>query len=126
MLEEALKEERLELERCGDTALLTALEKGADESGPTGAMRAMAEELAKRASQSYVEPFNIAAAFAKAMLVDETLFWLEKAVKNGSFEMHYMAFWPHLDFLRKNDRYQTLMNRVYGDKAAAIRKLAPA
>jgi TolB-like protein len=123
LLDKALEEERLELERRGDSVLLAALEEGLDASGPTGAMHAMAEALVARASESYVEPFNIGGAFARAGSVDEAMYWLEKAVENGSYEMHYIAFWPHLDFLRDDKRYQELVDRVYGLKAQAIRKL---
>jgi len=123
LLDKALEEERLELERRGDSVLLAALEEGFDASGPTGAMHAMAEALVARASESYVEPFNIGGAFARAGSVDEAMYWLEKAVENGSYEMHYIAFWPHLDFLRDDKRYQELVDRVYGLKAQAIRKL---
>ena len=86
-------------------------------------MRAMAEALAARAAESYVEPFIIAGAFARAGMADETLYWLEKAFENGSYEMHYIAFWPHLDSLRDDDRYQDLADRVYGPMAQDIRKL---
>jgi TolB-like protein/Tfp pilus assembly protein PilF len=123
LFDKALREERQEFERLGDTVQLAALEGGIETSGPTGAMRAMADALVARARESYVEPFNIAGAFARAGLVDETIYWLEKAIQNGSFEMYYIAFWPHLDFLRDDERYQNLLERVYGQKARDIRKL---
>ncbi len=123
LYDEALKEERLELGRRGDAVLLEALEDGLDASGPAGAMHAMAKTLATRVGESYVEPFNIGGAFARAGMADEAIYWLEKAVENGSYEMHYIAFWPHLDFLRNDERYQKLVDRVYGHKAQAIRKL---
>lgn len=123
LVNKALEEEKLELERRGDCDLLAALEEGFAAFGPTGAMLAMAEALAARACESYVEPFNIAGAYARAGSGDETIYWLEKAVDCGSYEMHYIAFWPHVDFLRNDERYQALMKRVYGRKAQAIRKL---
>jgi TolB-like protein len=123
LLDKALEEERLELEWRGDSVLLSALEEGLVVSGPMGAMHAMAEALVTRASESYVEPFSIAGAFARAGSSDDAMRWLEKAVDNGSYEMHYIAFWPHLDFLRNDERYQDLVERVYGRKAQAIRKL---
>ena len=83
----------------------------------------MANALVARAGESYVEPFNIAGAFARGGMADEALNWLDKAVENGSFEMHYIAFWPHLDFLRGDERYRALVDRVYGRRAGDIRKL---
>lgn len=119
----ALNELRLEYERLGDTVMRAALEKGLEASGPPGAMCAMAETLVARAGESHVEPFNIAGDFARGGRVDETLHWLDQAVETGSYEMHYMAFWPHLDFLRDDPRYRDLEDRVYGAKAGDIRKL---
>jgi tetratricopeptide (TPR) repeat protein len=123
LFEKALEEEKQECERLGDTVLLAALEAGLADSGPSGAMRAMGEALVARAAESYVEPFIIAGFLARAGRVEETLYWLEKAIDNGSYEMHYMAFWPHLDFVRGTDRYQRLVERVYGPRAAEIQKL---
>jgi TolB-like protein len=124
LYDKALEEERQECQRLGDTVQLEALESGFEASGPAGAMGAMGDVLVARARECYVEPFIIAGAFARAGLVDETIKWLEKAIQNGSFEMYYIAFWPHLDFLRDDERFQKLLDRVYGQKARDIRKLA--
>ena len=77
-------------------------------------MRAVAEALVARASESYVEPFDIAEFFAKALSVDEALVWLDKAVERGSFETTYIAFRPDFDVLREDPRYWDLVDRVYG------------
>ncbi len=122
--DEALEEERLELERRGDTVLLAALDEGVEAGGPTGAMRAKAEALVARANESYAEPFDIAESFARAGMVDETLQWLDKAVEYGSYKMTYLAFWPHLDLVRDDPRYQDLLERVYGEKAEEIARAA--
>jgi len=118
--DEALEEERLELEQRGDTALLAALEEGFDAAGPAGAMRSMAEALVDRAHESYVNPFTIGEAFARAEMVDEALHWLDLAAGHGSFNMTYLAFWPPFDVLRDDPRYQDLMERVYGSRAQEI------
>ena len=112
--DKALEAERLELEQRGDLVLLAAFEEGLNASGPRGAMRAVAEALVARASESYVEPFDIAEFFVKALSVDEALFWLEKAVEHGSFETTYIAFRPDFDVLREDQRYWDLVDRVYG------------
>lgn len=123
LFDKALEEERLELGRRGDNALLAALEEGLEAAGPAGAMQAMAEVLAARAGESYVEPFDIAETFARAGAIDEAIYWLDRAIENGSYEMTYLAFWPHLDVLRDDVRYLGLLDRVYGDKARDIRRL---
>jgi len=119
-LDEALAEERLQFEWFGNTVLLAAVEEGLRAAGPNGAMRAVAEVLVTRANESYVDPFDIGETFARAGMVDEALHWLDKAVEHGSYEMTYIAFWPHLDVLRNDPRFQDLMKRVYGERAAKI------
>ena len=118
--DKALEEERLQFEWFDDTVLLAALEEGLEAAGPNGAMRAMAEALVARASEAYVDPFDIGETFARAGMVDEALYWLDKAVEHGSYEMTYVAYWPHLDVVRDDPRFQDLMERVYGERAAKI------
>jgi TolB-like protein/DNA-binding winged helix-turn-helix (wHTH) protein len=122
--DEALEEERLEYERRGDAVLLAALEEGLNAAGPTGALRAVAEALVARASESYVDPFDIAETFARARAVDEALHWLDKAVEYGSYRATYIAFWPHLDPVRGDPRYPGLLERVYGHKAEQVQQVA--
>ena len=118
--DEALAEERLQLEWFGNTVLLAALEEGLEAGGPAGAMRAKAEAMVFRASETYMDPFNIGETFARAGMVDEALFWLDKAFEHGSYELTHIAFLPHLDILRDDPRFQDLMERVYGERAAEI------
>jgi len=118
--DEALAEERLELERRGDAELLAALEQGLDAAGPAGALRAMAEALVARSNDIFVDPFDIASIFARAGSVDEALYWLGKAVDVGSFKVPYLAYWPHFDGLRGDARFRALLERVYGEKLEEI------
>ena len=111
--DKAMEAERLELEWRRDTVLLAALEQGLDAAGPTGAMRAMAEALVARSSESYVDPFEIGKTYARAGMVDEALHWLNRAAEYGSFETIYIAFRPDLDVLREDPRYRNLVDRVY-------------
>ena len=122
--DQALVEERLGFERRGDTVLLAALEEGRRAAGSSGALRAVAEALVARASVSYVDPFEIAETFARAGVVDEGLHWLEQAVDHGSYKVTYIAYWPHLDTLRDDPRFQVLVERVYGPKADEITRHA--
>ncbi|MGB5628818.1 MAG: hypothetical protein WBM57_05600, partial [Woeseiaceae bacterium] len=115
-LDQAVEEERLELERRGDTVLLTALEEGLEAGGPSGAMRAIADALVARANETYVDPSDIAEFYARARLVDEGLRWLEMAVANSSYEEAWIAFWPHWDVLRDDPRFQVLLEHVYGER----------
>ena len=122
--EHALEADRLELEQRGDKVLLAALEEGLNAAGPTGAMRAVAEALVARADEVYVDPYDIGETFARAGMADEALYWLGKAVEHGSYETTYLAFWPHLDVVRDDPRYQDLLVRVYGARAEEISRAA--
>jgi len=124
--DKALEEERLEFERRGDTILLAALEEGLEAGGPTGAMLAIAEAMVDRASEIYVDPFDIAEMFARAGMIDEGIHWLEKAADHGSYELTYVAYWPHLDVLRDDPRFQDLLVSVYGQRAREIRRITSA
>jgi len=83
--DEALAEERLELERRGDTGLLAALEEGLDAGNPKGAMRAMAEAL----------------------------LWLNNGSDYGSYEITYLAFRPDFEFMQDDQRCQDLFECVH-------------
>jgi TolB-like protein/DNA-binding winged helix-turn-helix (wHTH) protein/Tfp pilus assembly protein PilF len=120
LFDEALEEERKELERRGDTVLLAALAEGLAAAGPEGALRAMAEAMVARANESYVDPFRIAETFARIGMVDEALDWLDQAVDYGSYEITYMAFQPEFDVLRGDPRFEALVERVYGQKVPGI------
>jgi TolB-like protein/DNA-binding winged helix-turn-helix (wHTH) protein/tetratricopeptide (TPR) repeat protein len=126
LLDKALEEQRNELAWRNDRVLLTALKEGFDAYGPRGAMRAMAEALIDRATETYADPFRIAEAFARAGMVDEALQWLEKAVDYGSYEITYIAFQPDFDGLRDDPRFQNLLRRVYGERARKISRVADA
>ncbi|MDX2415995.1 MAG: winged helix-turn-helix domain-containing protein, partial [Xanthomonadales bacterium] len=111
MLQESLAEYRKTLTRANDTGLLEALARGNSESGPRGAMRAMADEMAKRSKASYVDPFKVSSAYAQTGEVSLALEWLEKAVERGSPELLYVGLRPDFDVLRGDPRYESLMQR---------------
>ena len=98
-----------------------ALGEGLEAAGPFGAMRAMAEALVARSEESYVDPFEVGKTFARAGMVDEALYWLDKAVDYGSYGTTYLAFRPDFDVLRYDPRYHQLLQRVYGDRVPGIR-----
>ena len=79
--------------------------------------------LVARAGDSYVDPFDIAETFARAGMVGEAMHWLNRAIEDGSYELSNFAYWPHLDVLRDDPRYQDLMERLYGDRAEDIRRI---
>ncbi|MEJ2384376.1 MAG: winged helix-turn-helix domain-containing protein [Xanthomonadales bacterium] len=103
--DEALDEERLEFAVRNDPVLRAALERGRAAGGATGAMRAIAVALAERAAETYVDPFRVAVAYARAGAADEALEWLSRAVDNRSPKMTYIGLWPEFDLLRDDPRF---------------------
>ena len=112
----AIAEERLELERRGDRVLLEALDEGLAAGGPHAALRAVAEALVARSRERYVDPFEIGKTFARAGMVDEALHWLNEAIDYGSYEIIFLALRPDFDVLREDPRFETLLERVYGEQ----------
>ena len=111
MFQEALAEYRKTLTRMNDTGLLEALENGNSESGPRGAMRAMADEMAVRSKMGHVDPFKVSSTYAQAGEVDQAIEWLEKAVERSSPELIYVGLRPDFDLLRSDPRYEMLMQK---------------
>ena len=91
--------------------MLEALTRGNAESGPRGAMRALADEMAARSKVSYVDPFKISSTYAQAGEVNLAFEWLETAVEKGSLELLYVGMRPDFDVLRSDPRYEILMQR---------------
>lgn len=112
MLQESLAEYRKTLARMNDTGLLDALARGNAESGPTGAMLAVADEMAVRSKLDYVDPFRVSSAYARAGEVNRAFEWLEKAGDRGSLELIYLGLRPDFDLLRSDPRYEVLMQRL--------------
>ncbi len=111
MFQEALAEYRKTLTRMNDTGLLEALARGNAESGPRGAMRGMADEMAARSKMGHVDPFKVSSTYAQAGEVNLAFEWLEKALERGSPELIYVGLRPDFDVLRNDPRYKVLMQR---------------
>ena len=112
LFEESIVEYRKTLARRKDSGLLEALENGNADSGPQGAMRAVARELVARSKLVYVDSFRIASAFAQAGEVDLAFEWLNNAIDQGSLELVYVNIRPEFDPLRDDPRYKSLMHRL--------------
>jgi len=112
LFEQALAEYRKTLVKRKDSRLLEALDNGNADSGPHGAMRAVAHELVARSKLRYVDSFRIAAVFAQAGEVDLAFEWLNNAVDQGSLELVYVNIRPEFDPLRDDPRFKTLMQRL--------------
>jgi TolB-like protein/DNA-binding winged helix-turn-helix (wHTH) protein/tetratricopeptide (TPR) repeat protein len=110
--EEAIDEERKELEWRKDAGALAALDAGYMAAGPVGALKSLADFLAARSNETLVDAFRIGEAYARAGFVDEAFHWLNVAVDQGSFEVIWIGFRPDFDHLRDDPRYAQLMQRI--------------
>ena len=77
-----------------------------------GAMSAIAEALVLKSRTEYVDPFRIAAIYARAGEAEEALYWLERAVDRGSLELIYITVRPEFDPLREDQRFRDLVQRA--------------
>ncbi|MGH9817530.1 MAG: TPR end-of-group domain-containing protein, partial [Candidatus Acidiferrales bacterium] len=80
--------------------------------GYTRSMRAAAEKLAERFSQTYVPPIQVARLYAYANEGNLALQWLERAHAERDFEMVYLGVHPAWDNLRSDPRFQDLLRRM--------------
>jgi serine/threonine-protein kinase len=91
MYEEALAEAKKYFAVMGDSESGKILEVGFKEAGYPGAMRLLAEKLAERAKQTYVQPTRIADLYVYAGKKDQALEWLQKAFTERAPSMVYLS-----------------------------------
>lgn len=119
LFDKALQELRCKYERYGDTELLTLFDENKAANTPQELMRAIAELLAERSAESYVDALGIGEAFAWAGAVDEAIFWLTRAVEQKSFGVVHLPFRPDFDGLRGDPKYTELLQKL-GYRAAKV------
>jgi tetratricopeptide (TPR) repeat protein len=119
LYDKALQEERRKYELYGDTELLTLFDESEAATAPRELMRTIAEALAKRSAESYVDAIEIGEAFARAGAVDEAIYWLTRAVEQKSFAVVHLPFRPDFDELRGDPRYTGLLQKL-GYQAAQV------
>ena len=119
LYDKALQEERRKYELYGDTELLTLFDESEAATAPRELMRTIAEALAKRSAESYVDAIEIGEAFARAGAVDEAIYWLTRAVEQKSFAVVHLPFRPDFDELRGDPRYTGLLQKL-GYQAARV------
>jgi tetratricopeptide (TPR) repeat protein len=110
MYDDALEE--FKADWAGDEERLAALERGYAASGPRGAMLAAADEMAGRAREGRVSAFTVAGYYAKAGEADSTLRWLEEAYEARDISILHIVALPHYDFLRSDQRFHDLLQRI--------------
>lgn len=111
MDEEALAEAKKYFDVLGDHEVAEALERGYAEAGYPRAMSLVAEKLAERSKQTYVQSTQIARLYDHAREGDQALEWLEKAYKEREPSLVTLNVWPQ-GTLRDDPRFQALLRRL--------------
>jgi len=110
--EEAYTLFRQDYENRGLMNLVETLDRGHSESGPDGAMLALAERQALQSESTYVNSKVIAALFAMVGEVELALDWLERAYDERIPLLILTAAEPDWDILRDEPRFQELLRKL--------------
>ena len=95
----------------GDPAALVALDRGYDEHGYEGALRAVAELYVERSQVEYLAPWRIATLYTRAAMKDEALNYLALACFEArDTNCPYLSVEPTYDFLRDDPRFHAVID----------------
>jgi serine/threonine protein kinase/tetratricopeptide (TPR) repeat protein len=89
-----------------------ALDRGYADSGPKGAMLAVARLLEAQSDTTFVDPLTIAVYFARAGEDGVAIDWLEKAEEDRSPTMVHTMLDPCFDSIRDAPRFKALRRRM--------------
>jgi hypothetical protein len=70
------------------------------------------DELHHRRVREYVPAAALVNAYAGLHDRDQTLFWLERGISEGSNIVQYLKVHPNFDFIRSDPRFPDLLRRV--------------
>jgi tetratricopeptide (TPR) repeat protein len=111
MHEEALVEAKRYFEVLDDREAADTLQRGYAEAGYSGAMVLLAEKLAMRSKQTYVQSSQIARLFDFAGEKDRAFEWLEKAFKEHEPALVTLNVWPQGP-VRDDPRFKDMLGRM--------------
>ncbi len=97
---------------AGRTAALAALGYAFAVSGKKSEARKVLDDLKRRSSQGYVDPYYLTEVYAGLGDKDQTFMWLERAYQDRSSWLVYLKTDPIFNTLRSDPRFQDLMYRV--------------
>ncbi|MGQ0736847.1 MAG: TPR end-of-group domain-containing protein [Acidobacteriota bacterium] len=97
---------------AGTPALAEAQRRAYADGGFLKAARLRPDTMAQQAERTYVSPFAIAGAYARAGERDLTLHWLEKAFDEHETTLVNLGAARAFDFLRGDPRFETLRDRM--------------
>jgi TolB-like protein/DNA-binding winged helix-turn-helix (wHTH) protein/Tfp pilus assembly protein PilF len=113
MYEKAIPEFQKAVDLSGNSPVYVAgLGYGYAAAGKKSKAIELLNELAERAKQEYVAPYDVALVYVGLDQVDQAFIWLEKAYEVHSDFKDELKLVPILDPLRDDPRFQDLLRRM--------------
>ena len=113
MYEKAIPEFQKAVDLSGNSPVYVAgLGYGYAAAGKKSKAIELLNELAERAKQEYVAPYDVALVYVGLNQVDQAFTWLEKAYEVHSDFKNELKLVPILDPLRDDPRFQSLLRRL--------------
>jgi tetratricopeptide (TPR) repeat protein len=100
----------------GDVAGQADLGHGYAVSGKREQAQEILREMQAEQGTKYVSAYDFAVVYAGFRDVDNTLEWLEKAYVERNGRMANLGVHPQFAFLRREPRWQRLVERIWGTK----------
>lgn len=115
--EEAIDEFRTALALSpGDTDIQAYLAHAYAISGKKKEAAETLQEMQSAQEKNYVSPYDFAVVYAGFRDVNKTLEWLEKSYVERNGRLVNLAVHPQFAFLRKEPRFQNLVEKIWGIK----------
>jgi eukaryotic-like serine/threonine-protein kinase len=112
MYSEAIAERQRLLTLSGNPDLAVAIGEDYRKSGYAGVLQGSLEGLKEVSKERYVPPYNVAQIYARLEDKQQTLAWLEQALKERDTQLTYMKVEPAFDQIRSDPRFQQLLQRL--------------
>ena len=113
MYGEAVREHGKAVERSGrSTVMVGALGYALAVSGDRAGAQKTLEELSEKSKHKYVASYEIGMIHAGLNDADVAFRWFDNAVEERSGWLVYLRLEPRLDSLRRDPRYEDLLQRV--------------
>jgi TolB-like protein/Tfp pilus assembly protein PilF len=93
-------------------AVIAAVKRGANKSGLKGYWRTLAPILEENVKRGYLEPCDVAVAYAYAGNADAAMTWLDRALEARCFGINYVGVDPTFDQLHSDSRFRVLLSKI--------------
>lgn len=109
----------------GDLASQADLAHAYAMAGSRGQAEEILQEMQNAQAKQYVSTYDFAVVYAGLRNVDKTLEWLEKGYVERNGRLANLGVHPQFAFLRKEPRFQSLLEKIWGTKFLGEAKSKP-